>query len=167
MIRKLMPHTIRQFIVIGRNSIYFLLFISVFFTSCHLWEIDDNGAYSYICYLKNSTEDTLKVTISSGFTGYPIDTLINPNEKVELKGNFEIKKEDDVIRDIMFNNATPELVQVFHFDTLKVSWYGVASEMPENIHHFFNYNSWDVNLNGNKYTVVFTIYESDLSENTR
>jgi hypothetical protein len=162
-----MQHIIKQSTMIGRNSIYLLLIISVFLTSCRLWEIDNDGAYSYISYLKNSSEDTIKVTISSGFTGYLIDTLINPNEKVELKGNFEIMKENDVIRDIMFSNNTPELVQVFHFDTLKVSWKGPASEMDENIHHFFNFNSWDVNLTGNKYTVVFTIYESDLTENTR
>jgi len=53
-------------------------------------------------------------------------------------------------------------IQIYKSDTLVKTWDGPAQSMGDTIHHFYNYDSWDVELTGTKYTLVFSILESDL-----
>ena len=85
----------------GHRIVTFVLLTSMLFSGCQLFLWDDAGDYSYISYIKNATSKILKLTIGPNFTGYSIDTLLNPSEKLELKGSREVDKEENVVRDIM------------------------------------------------------------------
>ncbi len=155
----------------GLNKNLILLFLlSFFITSCHLWDNLDEYGYVYKGYIKNSTNETLKVIIetSNGNPYLTMDTTIKPNEMIYFKGDPEVNKDEDIVRNHLFKDIPSDLkVYVYRNDVLIVNWNGPANDMAENIHHFFNYKSWAVEFNNNQYTVMFSIIESDLTSSNK
>ncbi len=135
------------------------------FTGCHFFEWDREPDSIYIS-INNNTNDSLllifgKEEISDSFVLCPnIETVC---------GNIVFENGDDIIRDLLFtkeNCAFEEQTQVYQHDSLLVTWLGPGREMPDSIHHFYNYNSWEILVEADNGKVVqFTITESDYNVN--
>ena len=73
---------------------------------------------------------------------------------------FDHEKESDVIKKV-FTDADRQWLsgfKVYRHDSLLVNWEGPPREMGTEIHHFYNYNSWE-RYRTSKYegVVLFTI----------
>lgn len=146
------------------HSVLLILIVSVM-SSCRIFEIDDMGDYEFISYIINGTDDSLRVILYNEASMFELDTIIPANNKIPYNGGPEVAKEDNILTDHLFNDYYNDsyIVNVYRGDSLSVKWLGPASYMGDSVHHFYNYNSWDVGLVNNEYILEFTIYESDLN----
>jgi len=122
------------------------------------------GDYKYKSYIKNESNDSLRVLIDKEGSLYSLDTTIAHNEQVVYNSGREVDKSDDVLTERLFLETYDDSynVSVYIDDGLYITWTGPASFMGDSIHHFYNYDSWNVELNDNVYELCFTINESDL-----
>jgi len=159
MILKLIVSIISRITRIGRSLFIFL--IAILATSgCWLFEMDKVGSYKYKSYISNITDDTLMLMITKDIYIY-LDTMVVPNDTVFYKGS-RVEGEDDVLKDYLFEGTDAYQVQIYKSDTLVKTWDGPAQSMGDAIHHFYNYDSWSVELIDKEYVLVFSILESDL-----
>ena len=150
-------------ILIGHKKAYIIL-ISLLLTSCRLFFLDDQGDYSYKSYILNDTEDTLKIISVKDVDIYGLDRIILPSEYIPFKGGRKVYKGDDVLKEHLFVDSEDSFdVLIYLNNKLAVKWIGPAQEMGDSIHHFYNYDSWDVELIDNEYEIIFTILESDMN----
>jgi hypothetical protein len=155
-----MPMTITQ---TGLKMLIIFAF-SLFLLSC----LSKNYDYYYKISFKNNTSDTLLLLLGTDTGSYvhldsfiiePHSNFINPDY-----GQEGIDKNENINKIIFNGGYRPfeEQARVFRNDSLKVTWNGPAQEMPDSIHHFYNYNSWEHWLIDEYEGIVqFTIYESD------
>lgn len=157
-------------IVIGHKSKIIILGLFLLI-GCRLWEIDDSGDYWYTVKIENSTSDTLKLIFGQNLLSFENTYTINPISQLQVFG-IKVYKGEKVITERLFQGGFipfEEQLSIYRNDSLKIQWHGPAKYMSENFHHFYNYYSWKSWLenNGRDGIVLFTIYESDLTENTR
>lgn len=162
MIHKSIMNIVNPSIMIGHSFIIILLILLM--SSCRIFEIDDLGDYRYTSYVLNNTEKALRFYNSENLTGYIIDTVIYPQEKLILKGSRGVDKSDDVIKEFLFGNVYSDTVLLFTDDSLLKTWYGPPKSLGDSVRHFYNYDSWEVELVDNEYILEFTIYESDIEK---
>lgn len=162
MMHKLMLRII--YTLIGHKNILYLLALLFLIPSCDLFRWDDGGDYKYISYIKNESFDSLRIYIHKNFSIYNIDSTIAHNSKICYNGGREVDKMDDVLTERLFFDSFDDSydVSVYLNDSLVIKWSGPASYMGDSIHHFYNYDSWNVELIDNEYILEFTIIESDL-----
>jgi hypothetical protein len=162
---KLMLHII--YTLIGLKNILYLLALMFLLPGCDLFRWDDGGDYKYISYIKNESNDSLRIYIHKSTSIYNIDSTIAHNSKISYNGGREVDKRDDVLTERLFYDSFDNSydVSVYLEDSLVVKWSGPPSYMGDSIHHFYNYDSWNVELIGNVYELEFVIYESDLKGN--
>jgi len=164
MIHKLIQNMVKLFIMTGHKNLVFIILIFIM-TSCDLFRWDDGGDYSYKAFVVNSTDSNIRFYNTEYLTGYIIDTVIHPQTKILLKGSREVDKSDDVVKDFLFGNVSIDTVMLYNKDSLLTTWYGPPQSLGDSISHFYNYDSWEVELVDNEYIIEFTIYESDLKGN--
>lgn len=151
------------YILIG-HKFNFILVVSFLLSGCWLSEVDDLGDYKYISYIKNESNDSLRIYINKESSVYEIDSTIATDTKIPYNGGREVNNGDDVLTKRLFFDSFDDSydVCVYINDRLVIKWIGPASYMGDSVHHFYNYDSWDVELVNNEYILEFTIYESDL-----
>lgn len=152
-----------QYIQIGLNR-FSIIFIFVFLTSC--WSRNYN--YRYSVRIHNSTSDTLLLILGKDNEDYYVDSIqILPVGVFTFVGTPGIDKHQNAVRCILNSRNRPfqDQARVYRNDSLKVVWDGPPREMPDSIHHFYNYKSWESWLiDDDEGVVMFTIYESDLKD---
>lgn len=144
--------------------IYLLLILSCF--GCDLFAWDRTDMFYYVT-IKNNTQDTINIDIGNGgMYTYHINNFL-PDSSYVCKSTglrFDHEKESDVIKKV-FTDADRQWLsgfKVYRHDSLLVNWEGPPREMGTEIHHFYNYNSWE-RYRTSKYegVVLFTIKDSD------
>ena len=151
--------------MIGRKKAIGLIFVVILsfgLNSCIFEYFEDEPAdYIYAIYYKNATNDTLTLILGNDSLDYgEREFVLNPLDSVPYFG-FGVDKGDDVITKL-FSGYRPlqDQARIYKEDSLIVNWYGPPREMPDSVHHFFNYNSWDYWLIDKHDGIVrFTIYE--------
>ncbi len=159
--KKLMTHM--QTTRIGHNIlIYCIILVSLLSCDLFRWDVDDD-AYRFVSYIKNGTNDSLRIHLHKKNNSFEIDTTLASSHKFIYSGS-PVSEEDDILTEHLFDDPYNDsyTLSVYKADTLVVKWDGPAKEMGDSIHHFYNYDSWDVELIGNDYELEFTIYESDI-----
>jgi len=158
MIHKLIKHM--KIIQIGRKYFIYIILIS-FFTSCDIFKWDSSGYYSFSSHIVNKTEDSVRIILYNEESLYALDTTLSPDAKILHNGAREVGKDDDVLTQYLFHDYYNEsyILEVYRKDSLIESWYGPARFMGDSVHHFYNYDSWDVTLIDYEYILEFTIYE--------
>lgn len=171
MIRKLK----RLMIIIktGRNWLLTLIFAWLL-TGC--WEMDYDNYYQ--AHVKNDTSDTILLLLGKDDAVYYVQSfIILPGKDTSLfahgHGVRGVNDNEDPINVIFNGGFAPfnDQARVYRHDSLKVTWVGPGREMPDSIHHFYNYNSWDSWLldeklgNGATGIVMFTFLASDVDYN--
>ncbi|MBN1926333.1 MAG: hypothetical protein JW798_10910 [Prolixibacteraceae bacterium] len=168
MIRKLIQ--LMEGLRIGRKGILFSVLI---FCLAGCWE-DYHDNY-YQVFFRNDTSDTLLLLLGKDSAAYHplLSYTIIPHHDTTLYWHSitGVNDDEDPVVCIFSGGFAPfeDQARVYRHDSLKVSWVGPAREMPDSIHHFYNYNSWDSwlleekQLDGATGIVLFTIYESDLT----
>ncbi|MCF8226043.1 MAG: hypothetical protein K9J30_09200 [Bacteroidales bacterium] len=123
---------------------------------------------SYKIKYRNGTDDTVGII----FIPHQQDNIlfILPDSNYVAEGGFGFDFEEDPVIDGLFStddNRFWNEISIVWNDTFKHTWYGPPREMPDSIHSFFNYNSWDVIAGPESTTgfVRFTILEADLTAN--
>jgi len=151
--------------LIGRKKIGLIIIVILSFglNSCIFEYFEDEPAdYIYTIYFKNATNDTLTLILGNDSLDYGEDKFVlNPLDSVPPHHGFGVDKGDDVITKL-FSGYRPlqDQARIYKEDSLIVNWYGPPREMPDSVHHFFNYNSWDYWLIDKHDGIVrFTIYE--------
>ncbi|MFO7867822.1 MAG: hypothetical protein R6U95_00810 [Bacteroidales bacterium] len=138
--------------------------MSLLLTTC----LSKNYEYRYAIAFKNNTSDTLLLLLGTDTANYELmdSFLIKPYDMNFFHEGHTVgvSKDENVKRLIFSGGYRPfeEQARVYRNDSLKVTWNGPAQEMPDSIHHFYNYNSWEHWLIDEYEGIVqFTIYESD------
>lgn len=162
MIHKWMQLTID--ILTGRNKL--IIIILLLFSACDLFQSDDYGDYSYKSYIVNNSTTKVKVVIGTINDNLKVDNELTPGEKIHYKGAPKVNKNDDVLKQHLFDDYSPnyDIVQIFVNDKIVKKWEGPAKDMGVGEHHFFNFNSWNVTFNENEYTLEFNITDTDLEQ---
>jgi hypothetical protein len=165
-----------------------LLFVfSILFNGCWFFTLDENENYDYIYSVKiiNELPDTLALTVyRAGFISAS-DLYVNMvypglNEIFNIKPTSKLYAGEDPVeayfadlnRDTVWcynvDKEMRELIEI-GFDTisgliipntssLKYTWVGPLSVMPDSVNNFFNYNSWhDSLISVDRGELVFTI----------
>jgi hypothetical protein len=144
---------------------FFIILVTLLlFNSCWTKHYD----YWYQKRIKNNTVDTLLVLFGTNSEKYcGIDSIeIMPNSNYVFESSKGIDEGENPII-LFFSDASVSFTKqarVYRNDSLKVTWNGPAQEMPDSIHHFYNYNSWEQWMIDDEVydgIVQFTIYESD------
>jgi len=194
MIHKLMQHITKQSTMIGHKIWFIILALPFFLTGCPL-EWDEVSDYNYLIKIKNSTNDTIVITNNNGgFINYNDikEQIIYPDSTI-INGTIGIMKGENAVKQLFLEWSRLDSFWVFRYDSflkniveqeynptnglivpnrsnLLVVWESPAREMPVTTHHFFNYNSWESWLEkgaGYDGIVQFTIYETDITGNTK
>ena len=153
-----------QTTTIGLKIFLFLFLFSM--PGCRIFEIDDYGDYQFISYIKNGSNERLRIQICNGLSGHNMDTTIGVNSMLMYNAGPKVKEGDDVLAEFLFHDYYNEsyIVKIYRSDSLLVQRIGPASYMGDSVHHFYNYDSWEVELVDNEYVLEFTIYESDIEK---
>jgi len=152
-------------IQIGRNIIF--VFIFLLFAAILCEKGPEPTANNYTAWVHNTTNNTISFN-SKGSSEY------NRNEEYLIPAYDSIKfgtaNYNDVdnslnpIEQFILNDLL--YVKIYRNDSLKVTWEGPAAYLPDTIHSFFNYNSWEIKLtpdaSGQTGTLNFHIEEADL-----
>ncbi len=153
-----------QAILTGHSKIIIIVFLFVA-TSCRFFSMDKFDNPEYFSYIVNGTNQELKI---STYLPYTIveDTILQPdNEIMHRKGLID--KTRDPLKDLL-DKIAEDTLKVYVDDVLKKTWYKPTSDLDSSEHHFFNYNSWKINIyekdDVNYYYLKFTITEEDLQE---
>lgn len=155
MIRKLMMHTTST--LIGHKLVIASLLICI--SGC--WQ--KNYDYSFRSYILNMTGDSIRLNFSIESSNLIIDTILFDGDLIDFNGHRDVMKEDNVLTDHLFHGSYGSyVVKIFHSDSLEIEWMGPASFMGDSVHHFFNYDSWQVNFMNDEYELIFTILDSDI-----
>jgi hypothetical protein len=155
---------ILMLIQIGRRVLLSITILSIF-SGC-AWLLDRlEYDHIYDVYIKNDSPYKLELLYGSDEIG---SFFINPYDSSDFYGSFGVEEEEDPIRDRFFdggNRGNSERVQVLINDSVVVDWIGPPREMDLDIHHFFNYNSWEVLLEegAREGLLRFTISPADLN----
>jgi len=167
MIRKLIERM--ELIQIGRNWLI-LIVLMLMLTGCPPAAFD----YSYQVFYRNETSDTILLIFGKDNANYNVDSLlITPMQDTCIEGLIGVYEDEDPLAQLLNQSwwQIMDQVRVYRHDSLKVTWVGPGRYMPDSIHHFYNYNSWDSWLldKTNKYgangIVMFTITEEDFVKN--
>lgn len=150
---------------IGHKILPYIILVSLL-SSCTLFESDDFGDYSYKSYILNSSKDAIRIQIGKSSIFHQFDTIILPNELVFYEGGLKVDKNDNVLIDHLFSEYNPDLdiVYLYKCNDLILTWEGPAHDMGNLVHHFYNYQSWSVDLDKNEFNLIFTILNSDIGE---
>lgn len=150
------------------NKIILSLVILIGLTGCPKNDFD----YVYNIGIENSTSDSLKIVIGNinsniSISGYASDDyILNPMDTAFFLGTLTINEGQNASHYVLIDNYQWDTVHVYRNDSLKAAWFFPAKEETEDIHDFFNFNSWKNWLNNSREGIVmFTIYESDLKRN--
>lgn len=169
MIRKLIERM--ELIQIGRNGVI-LIVLMLMLTGCPPAAFD----YSYQVFYRNETTDTILLIFGKDDADYNVDSLtISPMRDTFFEGEswIGVYKDEDPLVHLLNQSTVPIMDQVraYRHDSLKVTWGGPGRNMPDSIHHFYNYNSWDSWLLdekgccGETGIIMFTITEDDFVKN--
>jgi len=156
------------FTLIGHKKIINIgiILIIVLGLNCCIFEHfeDPPEDYNYRIYYRNATNDTLILLLGSDSASYETKSFkLSPLDSVRHIG-IPINKGEDVIKEGLFSGyyLLEDQARIYKDDSLIVNWYGPLREMPDSVHHFFNYNSWDYWLIDKHNGIVrFTVYEED------
>ena len=171
----------------GHKKIFFILVsvMVIFVGGCGLFEWDDYDN-TYSARILNSTQDTLLLSHKQGgFTSiYDLNHGIVYPDSLFPAGVYEVEVEegDDPIKRFFSNLPGLDTIWIYHLDkemqtlamadtvlftpvypdssNLLTIWTGPLEHLPDSIHRFNNYNSWEV-LKEDE-TIKFTINESDI-----
>ena len=152
------------FIRIGQRVLLSIALLSLF-SGCE-WFFDDlYYDHIYDVYIKNDSPYTLELLYGSDEIG---SFFINPYDSSDFYGSFGVDEEEDPIRDRFFDGCdrgSSERIQVLINDSVVVDWIGPAREMDPDIHHFFNYNSWEILIEdgAREGLLRFTISPADIN----
>ena len=174
-----------ELIMTGHKKIFFILVsvMVIFVSGCGLFEWDDYGN-TYSARILNSTDDTLLLSVYRG--GFSTDNDIS--EGIILPNHFypadvfEVDEGDDPIKNHFDNLPYLDTIWVYYLDkkmqellqydtilndivypdssNLLTIWTGPLEHLPDSIHRFNNYNSWEVFKEDKM--IQYTIHESDL-----
>jgi len=127
----------------------------------------------FVAQIHNTTSLPVVIHFKSRSYGYtPNDTLaVNANDSIivdKLTAKFKrVSKEDDPYPiKKFFEGFTVVEVTVYRSDSSKVVWGEPAVDLPDSIHSFFNYNSWELEMLGGEFPnpkgiLKFYIQEDD------
>jgi hypothetical protein len=154
------------YIQTGHKVKLYLLILLTLMSSCDLFRWDDGGDYKYKSYIRNESNSSIRILIDKENSPYSLDTILVHNEQVIYNSGREVDKGDDVLTERLFLDSYDDSynVNIFIDDSLYIVWTGPTTYMGDSIHHFYNYDSWDIELIDNEYILEFTIYESDLKD---
>ncbi|MCF8357157.1 MAG: hypothetical protein K9H26_00255 [Prolixibacteraceae bacterium] len=154
---------------IGRKSMQVSI-LMLFLSGC--WQ--DNPDNYYQVYVRNDTADTLLLLLGKDDAVYNelLNYKIKPYRDTTLDwhGVIGLNNDEDPVRCVFSEGHTQfqDQARIYRHDSLKAAWEGPGREMPDSVHHFYNYNSWESwlleekQIDGATGIVMFTIYESDL-----
>jgi len=158
-------------ITIGRNIIviFTLLLLGAFQCGEKIEPKDNN----YTVWVHNVTSNKISIAFKDNYgefsDAYPeIFIIANDSSSRFPFSPFGFNKTDvelNPVKYILNKNYITETL-VYRNDSLKVTWKGPAADLPDSIHNFYNYNSWEVELTPNvpdqTGTLNFYIEETDL-----
>ncbi len=152
-------------IQIGRSII--LVFIFLLFAAILCEKGPEPTTNNYTAWVHNSTTSTLSFNyIGSSEYSRKEKYLIPAYDSIKV-GTVNYNDVDnllDPIEQFSFNDFL--YVKIYRNDSLKVTWEGPAADLPDSVHSFFNYNSWEIKLTpdvpGQTGTINFYIEETDL-----
>jgi len=152
------------YILTGHKDKFYLLILLTLMSSCDLFRWDDGGDYKYKSYIRNESISSIRILIDKENSPYSLDTILAHNEQVIYNSGREVDKGDDVLTERLFLDSYDDSynVSVFIEDSLYVVWSGPSTFMGDSVHHFYNFDSWNVELIDNVYELSFTINETDI-----
>ena len=156
---------------IKKVSVKLLLFLLLLLScsGCYLFAWDRTD-FMYYVTIQNNTQDTINVVIGDGgkYSRHLDNLLPDSSRYIKSIGvrYDRDKKNVDVIRDELLTDGDRQWLsgfKVYRHDSLLVDWQGPPREMGANIHHFYNYSSWEC-YDTSKFEglVLFKINDSDL-----
>lgn len=154
-----------QIIQIGRKACFFII-VAIFLNACEFFKVDDLGDYSFSSFIFNSSNDTLFIVLLNDNDIVRLDTFIIPGSNIPFVGHRKVNKEDDVLTEHLFHDSYNDShkIRLYRDESLVVEWLGPAEYMGDTINHFYNYDSWNVELINDEYILEFTIFESDYNK---
>ncbi len=129
-------------------------------------------ANNYEVWVHNTTSASISLNFEDTYEVYPKEQqlLITAYDSTN-QFNFSPFgfNNSDAIQDPikqLLDNFSIIRTFVYRNDSLKVTWKGPAADLPDSVHSFFNYNSWEIKLTpdvpGQTGTINFYIEEADL-----